>query len=941
MYWGSKFTLTCLHRFHSCTHAITRTYFPSTFNKSPPLNTMAKKGKVGAVSATDSKEKRLFLVADVVTEPEFDVGPENRSYLVTDVPKSVTASRSLGKNDWFVLSALILGCLFIRLRDLGNPDSVVFDEVHFGKFAKKYVEGLFFMDVHPPLAKMLFAAVSSIGGFTGNFSFEKIALNFPADVPYYLMRAFPATLGSATVIFCYLTLRCSGVRPIIAFLTALCLLIENSFVTISRYILLDAPLIFFISAAIYAFKKLEIQQPFSIEWFRALLSCAISLGLALSSKWVGLFTVAWVGVLCVMQLWFYIGDLKVKPTFIVKNAVCRALFLLIIPAILYMVMFYIHFLILSQDSADSSFFSSAFRAGLEGSPIPKSTDAPIGYGSVVTLRHIVTKGGYLHSHEHFYPEGSKQQQITLYPHLDSNNDWIIEPYNFTTPDYFVPITHDTKIRLRHSVTGRRLHSHDETPPVSDRDWQKEVSCYGHDGFEGDANDDWIVEVVKHKTPKHAQKELKAILTIFRLRHAMSGMYLFSGEVKLPEWGFEQQEVTAASQGTRSYTHWYIETNHNPYLNVTEYVSYPKLSFWQKFIESHKVMWKVNQGLTSHHNWQSLPYEWPLLLRGINYWGKHHTQIYFLGNPVVWWSATACIFGFMAHAVISLLKWQSGRTVAANKGVFNFNYQLLTYLLGWATHYFPFFIMGRQLFLHHYLPSQYFAILALGHVFELVVASSIKYRKQAFIAVAAFTTVSYLAYLQMYPLISGKQWTKGQCLQSKLLSGWDYDCDTFFEKIQEYDSYQPDEVLASEFISAADTSVIVEPESSVQHVEQHEPPKSQLELESPPPAETHAGKLQLDDNGNVVPPEVVPMGEMYDEATAEPDEDLNEELLVGNPSGAQIVASESSETTAAEESLRKDNSAQVVVEDVLVDDVVVEDFIMKDVPESSIDLRIKQ
>lgn len=50
------------------------------------------------------------------------------------------------------------------------------------------------------------------------------------------------------------------------------------------------------------------------------------------------------------------------------------------------------------------------------------------------------------------------------------------------------------IRLQHTRTGKHLHSHDVRPPVSDVDFQNEVSGYGFEGFVGDANDNWIVEL---------------------------------------------------------------------------------------------------------------------------------------------------------------------------------------------------------------------------------------------------------------------------------------------------------------------------------------------------------------------------------------------------------------------------------------------------------------
>ena len=46
-----------------------------------------------------------------------------------------------------LLILLVTSCL-IRLFRISNPPQVVFDEVHFGGFASKYIKGTFFLDVH-------------------------------------------------------------------------------------------------------------------------------------------------------------------------------------------------------------------------------------------------------------------------------------------------------------------------------------------------------------------------------------------------------------------------------------------------------------------------------------------------------------------------------------------------------------------------------------------------------------------------------------------------------------------------------------------------------------------------------------------------------------------------------------------------------------------------
>ena len=161
-----------------------------------------------------------------------------------------------------------------------------------------------------------------------------------------------------------------------------------------------------------------------------------------------------------------------------------------------------------------------------------------------------------------------EQQITLYPHRDENNEWQIthslvegQPdHDYETePTEF--IKNGDVVRFEHVITKKRLHSHSLRPPVSDVDFQNEVSGYGFPGFPGDVNDNWVVEI-EHgdKMDRESETRLRSLHTTFRLRHVLTGCYLFSHKVRLPEWGFDQQEVTCNTNAVKPNSLWYIETS---------------------------------------------------------------------------------------------------------------------------------------------------------------------------------------------------------------------------------------------------------------------------------------------------------------------------------------------------------------------------------------------
>jgi dolichyl-phosphate-mannose-protein mannosyltransferase len=81
------------------------------------------------------------------------------------------------------------------------------------------------------------------------------------------------------------------------------------------------------------------------------------------------------------------------------------------------------------------------------------------------------------------------------------------------------------------------------------------------GYEGDANDHWYFEIEKgDSSDPLSSTRLRTLRTHFRLRHALTGCYLFSHKVKLPKWGFEQQEVTCNTNAVKANSLWYVETS---------------------------------------------------------------------------------------------------------------------------------------------------------------------------------------------------------------------------------------------------------------------------------------------------------------------------------------------------------------------------------------------
>ncbi|KAJ2238523.1 Dolichyl-phosphate-mannose--protein mannosyltransferase 4, partial [Coemansia sp. RSA 455] len=111
----------------------------------------------------------------------------------------------------YALTAVLALSFITRYYRIWDPAQVVFDEVHFGKFASYYLRREYYFDVHPPLAKMLIALGGWLIGYDGHFLFEKIGMDYMSNgVPYMMLRGWVALFGLALPPLVYMIMAESG-----------------------------------------------------------------------------------------------------------------------------------------------------------------------------------------------------------------------------------------------------------------------------------------------------------------------------------------------------------------------------------------------------------------------------------------------------------------------------------------------------------------------------------------------------------------------------------------------------------------------------------------------------------------------------------------------------------------------------------------------------------
>ncbi|KAF9438061.1 hypothetical protein BGZ76_009933 [Entomortierella beljakovae] len=682
--------------------------------------------------------------------------------------------RQLSKKGWestrgqvILISLLVIMAIFVRIWKLAVPGAVVFDEQHFGGFAADYLRGEFIMDIHPPLGKMLYAGVAYMLGFNGNFEFVPGRL-YSRDVPYIGMRMFAVACGVGLIPISYLTIKKSGHSTQAAMICAILVTFENAMTIFSR--------LGFLAIADGIFFVLVKQRDFSKQ-FTVLFIC-----------------------------------------------------LLIFPAGLYLGLHAIDFRLLSKSGSGNAWVSPQFQMTLKGHDV-MPVMADIAWDSKVHIRHANTNGGWVHTMPGEYTrDGSKDQAIQLVEWDDDLTCWQIFPADpqlrqkhaqhkqerkeDPSIEFDGYVYDGDKIRLRHCYSKVALAINDIESLGSNKTFFKEVRGFrwtkqpteesvwrvelvpeglvaGLAEYSGPINKDGAAptSTENKRSPGKQWHSIKG----FRLWNDKLQCYLQSHKVFRAPYSTYQEVTCVQGERQKSNTIFVIDQNVNNHLpKSTPSISYQPLTFMQKFLELNRVMWWTHHDLSapihgdghsgeSTSNEESRPWSWPLMRRGLNYYSSRETNhyVHFMGNPLLWWSASATVGLYMISCLWSTIKFLKGKTETKIErdrfGITPF-YAVAsgTFFAGWAIHYIPFFFMSRQVFLHHYLPALYFSILLLVSRLDRTL-QKMPSRIRYLVGIGIMAAI-ILSFYSFSPFAYGTDFgSSTKCESLRALGGWKFTC----------------------------------------------------------------------------------------------------------------------------------------------------------------------
>ncbi|MBT8227412.1 MAG: phospholipid carrier-dependent glycosyltransferase [Dactylosporangium sp.] len=185
---------------------------------------------------------------------------------------------------------------------------------------------------------------------------------------------------------------------------------------------------------------------------------------------------------------------------------------------------------------------------------------------------------------------------------------------------------------------------------------------------------------------------------------------------------------------------------------------------------HESMWTFHTGLSSHHQYQSWPWQWLLLGRPVAfYWsgdgpcgaGSCAAEVLLLGTPLLWWSFLPAL-GALAWIGIARRDWRA-----------------LAIGLGAAAGIVPWFwnqLDSRTMFYFYALPALPFLVLAVVYVLGAIIGprpapgASTDRRVVGAVIAGAYLLLIAACFAYFYPIYTGMTLTHAEWFSRMWLGG---------------------------------------------------------------------------------------------------------------------------------------------------------------------------
>ena len=159
---------------------------------------------------------------------------------------------------------LLLVCSFgIYFTHYGSPSAMFWDENYHVASAEKHVQGVMYMEPHPPLGKMLMALAEVIINPNENIDKHKFVetdhiegSDTPAGIQFTGYRWPSVVLMALSVLFFFGILNRITRQPLLAFLFSSFIIFDNALVIQARAAMLEGIQLFFILAELYCFTRI-------------------------------------------------------------------------------------------------------------------------------------------------------------------------------------------------------------------------------------------------------------------------------------------------------------------------------------------------------------------------------------------------------------------------------------------------------------------------------------------------------------------------------------------------------------------------------------------------------------------------------------------------------------------------------------------------------------